>query len=55
MIFAMNDMKKWLFSLIWHRFLDGDKVVEIAGWRSAILETEAGQRYHVVFCFWRFQ
>lgn len=47
-----------LFSLIWRRrlwncfFRSYNKVVEVRGWRSALVQTESTARYHTTFLFW---
>lgn len=46
---------RWLWSFVWQKWLDdGDKVIRVTGWRSALIETSYGRRRGLACCFWWF-
>lgn len=48
-------MKKAIWTWFWRKMKylkNDDNVVEITGWRSAIVEDKAGGRKHVWYCPW---
>lgn len=40
-----------LFTKIWRKRLDGRKVIQVRGWRSALIETKCGARQGTTFLF----
>lgn len=42
---------KFIYGLIWKNWLFGDKVLEVKGWRTALLETRFGARLVSSPCF----
>jgi len=41
----MAMMPKWLFRLVWFRWLEeGDKIIRVKGWKTALIESRSGVR-----------
>jgi hypothetical protein len=45
-------MIRALFTVVYRRWLHGDRVLRVTGWRSALVETPHGRRRHMTACFW---
>lgn len=46
-----NKIVIFFFSLIWRKRIVDRKVIEVRGWRTALLEDEYRGRWHTTFLF----
>ena len=40
-----------IFTFIWKKWLENDKVIKITGWRSCLADKPSGQRVRYTFMF----
>jgi len=45
-----------LWTAVWRKWLEpGDRVVQVTGWRSAVIDGRGGCRRRAYCCFWIFR
>lgn len=50
----IDSLKNAAFRIVWRNWLsDGDRIVRVTGWRSALIEDRFGIRRHANFCPFR--
>ena len=44
------DWLRWIFRMVWWKWMRDYKIVSVTGWRSAVYDTKTGDRVNGMIC-----